>query len=82
MSCIGRTVLEEARIDEVEAKQVVTTNQIVKEVDLYTVRPEELLFETDFKLQAKRDDYIQAFIAYFVVDFSKCHKRIQLSTCE
>lgn len=82
MSCIRKIAIQEPLVDVVDAKQVVTTNCLVKEVDLYTVKPEDLTFSSNFQLQVKRDDYIQAFVTYFNIEFTKCHKRTGFSTCK
>lgn len=37
-------------------------------------------FTAPFKLIAERDDYIHAFVAYFDVSFTKCHKLMGFST--
>lgn len=52
----------------------------LQEVDLYTVRIEDLAFESQFSLSCRRNDYIQALVTYFTVEFSKCHKRTGFST--
>lgn len=53
---------------------------LLKEVDLYTVQLEDLSWESDFMLVAKRNDYIQALVTFFTVEFTKCHKRVGFST--
>lgn len=73
-------VYAEPTVDVVDPKQVVTTRYPVKEVNLYTVQVADLSFEADFVLTAKRDDYLHAFVTYFVCEFSKCHTKIVLST--
>jgi len=37
-------------------------------------------FTAPFKLVAARDDFIHAFVAYFDVSFTKCHKLMGFST--
>ncbi|XP_054153467.1 protein arginine N-methyltransferase 1-B-like [Oppia nitens] len=80
MSCIRKIAISEPLVDVVDAKQVVSTHCLLKEVDLYTVKPEDLTFKTNFHMNVKRDDYIQAFVTYFNIEFSKCHKRTGFST--
>jgi len=80
MSCIRDVAVNEPLVDVVEAKQVVTSNCLVKEVDLYTVTKEHLSFKSPFSLQVRRNDYIHAIIAFFNVEFTKCHKRTGFST--
>lgn len=80
MSCIKEVAIKEPLVDVVDPKQVVTNCCLLREVDLYTVTVADLAFKVPFYLQVKRDDYIHAFVAYFAVDFSKCHKRTSIST--
>ncbi|CAG2176794.1 unnamed protein product [Oppiella nova] len=80
MSCIRKIAIAEPLVDVVDAKQVVTTNCLIKEVDLYTVTTADLIFKSNFHLSVRRDDYIQAFVTYFNIEFSKCHKRTGFST--
>lgn len=53
---------------------------MVKEVDLYTVKKEDLDFATPFHLFVKRNDFVQALVTYFNVEFTKSHKRLGFST--
>lgn len=80
MSSIRSVAITEPLVDVVDPKQVVTNSALIKEVDLYTVTKADLDFSSDFTLQVCRDDYIQALVTYFTVEFSKCHKRVWLST--
>ncbi|KAK0410667.1 hypothetical protein QR680_005263 [Steinernema hermaphroditum] len=72
MSSIRKVAITEPLVDVVDPSQV--------EVDLYTVTVDDLSFQSDFVLHAARDDYIQALVTFFTVEFSKCHKRIGFST--
>ena len=80
MSHIKTLALKEPLVDTVDAKAVVTSAYPYRHLDLYTVRIEDLAFESSFKITAQRDDYIHAFISYFDIDFSACHKPIHFST--
>ncbi|XP_054722599.1 protein arginine N-methyltransferase 1-like [Uloborus diversus] len=80
MSCIRKVAISEPLVDVVDPKQVVTNVCLLKEVDLYTVKVTDLKFSSPFHLQVKRDDYIQAFVTFFNVEFTKCHKRTGFST--
>ena len=82
MSCIREVALKEPLVDVVDPKQTVTSYCLLKEVDLYTVRPEDLSFKSPFTLVMKRDDYIQAFVTFFSVQFTKCHKPTGFTTCK
>jgi len=80
MANFRKVAISEPLVDVVDQNQVVTNATIVKEVDLYTVRIEDLAFESQFSLSCRRNDYIQALVTYFTVEFSKCHKRTGFST--
>lgn len=80
MSCIKEVAIKEPLVDVVEPEQIVTNSITLIEVDLYTVKPEDLNFQTEFSLVCNRNDYIQAFVTYFTVNFSKCYKNINFST--
>ncbi|XP_054264862.1 protein arginine N-methyltransferase 1-like [Macrosteles quadrilineatus] len=80
MSSIRKVAISEPLVDVVDPKQVVTNACLLKEVDLYTVTKEDLDFNTQFNLQVRRNDYIQALVTFFTMEFTKCHKRIGFST--
>ncbi|XP_065910172.1 protein arginine N-methyltransferase 1-like [Dysidea avara] len=80
MKTIQRVALQEPLVDLVEARQVTTGPYLLKEVDLYTVQEKDLEFSVPFHLSALRNDYIDALVTYFTVEFSKCHKRTGIST--
>lgn len=54
----------------------------LQEVDIYTVKTEELSFTSAFCLQIQRNDYIHALVTYFNIEFTKCHKKMGFSTGE
>ncbi|KAK4336853.1 hypothetical protein RND71_043402 [Anisodus tanguticus] len=80
MSCIKDVAIKEPLVGYVEADQIVTDSKSLIDIDLYTVKPGDLSFERSFNLTCKRDDYVQAFLTYFTVNFSKCCKNIGFST--
>jgi len=47
---------------------------------MYTITLDELTFSSPFSLYCRRNDYIQAFVTYFTIDFTKCHKPTGFST--
>ncbi|XP_036068454.1 protein arginine N-methyltransferase 8-B isoform X1 [Oryzias melastigma] len=80
MTCIRNVAMKEPLVDVVDPKQVVTNSCLVKEVDIYTVKPEDLSFTSTFCLQIQRNDYVHALVTYFNVEFTKCHKKTGFST--
>ncbi|KAG9328108.1 hypothetical protein JZ751_016354 [Albula glossodonta] len=80
MTCIRNVAMKEPLVDIVDPKQVVTNSCLIKEVDIYTVKPEDLSFTSAFCLQIHRNDYVHALVTYFNVEFTKCHKKTGFST--
>jgi len=80
MSDIRKVAISEPLVDVVDPKQVVSNSCLLKEVDIYTVKIEDLAFSAPFHLQVRRDDYVHAFVTYFNIEFTKCHKKVGFST--
>lgn len=80
MSCIRKVAMKEPLVDVVDQNMIVTNAVSLLKVDITKVKKEDLTFSTPFKLTAARNDYIHAFVAYFDIEFSKCHKPIHFST--
>uniref|UniRef100_A0AAQ4PCW0 type I protein arginine methyltransferase n=1 Tax=Gasterosteus aculeatus aculeatus TaxID=481459 RepID=A0AAQ4PCW0_GASAC len=80
MTCIRNVAMREPLVDVVNAKQVVTNSCLIKEVDIYTVKTEDLSFTSAFCLQIQRNDYVHALVTYFNIEFTKCHKKTGFST--
>lgn len=81
MSCIKDVALTEPLVDIVDQKQVVSNSWLLREIDLMTMKVEDLNFEAPFHLLVKRNDYVHAFVTYFDIFFSACHKPVGFSTC-
>ncbi|VDM46099.1 unnamed protein product [Toxocara canis] len=80
MSSIRRVAIAEPLVDVVDHAQVVTNNCLLRDVDLYAVKVEDLTWSADYVLRVTRNDYVQALVTFFTVEFSKCHKRTGFST--
>jgi protein arginine N-methyltransferase 1 len=80
MSCIKKIAFREPLVDTVEGNSQVTSPHQFYTVDLNTVKVDDLSFKRPFTIKATRTDYMHAFVAWFDVEFSKCHKPIILST--
>jgi protein arginine N-methyltransferase 1 len=80
MSCIKKIAIREPLVDTVEAKALLTNACRFYTINLDTVRPEDLAFKNTFSIKATRKDNMHAFIAWFDVEFSKCHKPIYITT--
>merc|ERR1739848_605611 len=80
MSAIRKVALTEPIVDVVDRNQVVTNNCLIKEIDIQTIKKDEIPFESPLHLQIRRNDYVQALVTFFQIEFSKCHKRVGFST--
>eukprot|EP00808_Paulinella_micropora_P011783 g6190.t1 len=80
MSCIKEMALLEPLVDCCEAEQIISNGARVLDVDIYTVKKEDLDFTGEFKLELIRSDYVHALVAYFTVDFTETHTKIRLAT--
>lgn len=80
MRCIRKQAIAEPLVDIVDSKQIVTNCQLLKTMDISKMEAGDASFTAPFKLVAERDDYIHAFVAYFDVSFTKCHKLTGFST--
>ncbi|KAJ3100149.1 Protein arginine N-methyltransferase 1 [Phlyctochytrium bullatum] len=80
MSHIKSLALREPLVDTVDPKAIVTSSCPFRSIDLYTVTVDDLSFSVPFKINAHRDDYVHAFICYFDIKFTACHRPIQFST--
>lgn len=80
MSCIRNVALQEPLVDVVDRNQVVSNSCLLKEIDIQTCTKDDIPFEAPFHLKVKRNDYIQALVTFFQIEFSKCHKRVGFST--
>ncbi|KAH0516451.1 Protein arginine N-methyltransferase 1 [Microtus ochrogaster] len=78
MPCIKDVAIKDALVEVV--KQLVTNACLIKEVDTYMVKGEDLTFSSPFCLQVKRNDYIHALVAYFNIEFTRYHKRTGFSS--
>merc|ERR1712110_694978 len=80
MSCIKKVALQEPLVDVVDRNQVVSNSCLLKEIDIQTCTKDDIPFESPFNLQIKRNDYAQALVTFFNIEFTKCHKRVGFST--
>jgi len=74
------TAMTEPLVDTVDIKAVVTDPAAIITLDLYTVQPADLAFSLPFSLHVRRNDFVHALIAWFDIEFSRCHKPIRFST--
>jgi len=80
MSCIKKMALTEPLVDCCDPKQIISSTHPILDIDLYTVKKEDLDFSSKFELKITHDEYCHALVAYFTVQFSKTHTKIRFST--
>jgi len=80
MSCIKKTALTEPLVDVVPETQVISNPCCIFEIDLHTVKVEDLQFQSNFLIKFNRQDFCHALVAYFDVTFSACHVATGFST--
>merc|ERR1712228_641439 len=80
MSCIKKVAMQEPLVDTVDRNQVISNSCLLKEIDLQTCTIDDIPFQSTFTLQLKRNDYVQALVTFFNIEFTKCHKRVGFST--
>lgn len=80
MSCIKRIAMLEPLVDVVDQEQLVTDSCIIKDCEIESMSKSDATFQAPFRIQALRDDYIHALVAYFDISFSQCHKVMGFST--
>jgi len=80
MSCIKHIAIREPLVDTVESNAIMTTNCKFMSIDLNTVKVEDLSFTRPFTIRGTRNDFMHALIAWFDVEFSKCHKPLSFTT--
>jgi len=80
MSCIKKVALQEPLVDVVDRNQVCANSCLLKEIDIRTCTKDDIPFDSPFTLKFKRNDYCQALVTFFQIEFSKCHQRVGFST--
>lgn len=79
-SPLKETALTEPLVDTVEMKAVVTDPASVLTLDLYKCTTADLAYSVPFDLNARRDDFVHALVAWFDIEFTACHKTVAFST--
>ena len=80
MKPMRECVLIEPIVDVVEQGNIISSLAPVFEADLEKVTVDQLSFVSTFKLQVTRKDNFNAFVGWFEVGFTHCHKPVTLTT--
>lgn len=81
MSCFKNTVIAEPIIDICPKKIINTSTCKIFDIDLYTVKKEDLDFSSKYELTfIRHNDYFSGLVAWFDTGFTKLNKKFNLST--
>ena len=80
MTCIRNLAMLEPLVDTVQGAAVISDASALMTVDIATVTKADLAFVAPFRLTVNRSDYCHAFVAYFDIAFSYCHRPVTFST--
>lgn len=80
LSVMKGCVMQEPISDIVQDSAIATTSSRLIEIDLHTVKREDLNFTTAFSFKATRKDFLHAFVAWFDVTFRCCSPPVSFST--
>lgn len=80
MGCLKNYVMREPLVDTVDKRQIATDHFPLKTIDLKTITVNDIQTDASFELRAVRDDYVHAFVTYFVVEFTACAQRTVMNT--
>lgn len=80
MSCLRNTALAEPLIDVSEAENVNSSIAKVFDIDLYTVKKDDLDFSAGFEIEFTKNNQCHGIITWFDVIFQKLPSRVVLPT--
>jgi protein arginine N-methyltransferase 1 len=80
MSCLTPTVMREPLIDVVTGNMLVTDSSKILELDLCTMKPEDVEFSSKYRLTSLHDDKMHAMVAWWDCGFTNLKKPVMLST--
>ncbi|ELP91880.1 protein arginine N-methyltransferase 1, putative [Entamoeba invadens IP1] len=69
MTPMRAQVLNEPLVETLNSSSIVTSDDVLMNIDINTMKYEDQCFTTPFKLKAFREDFIYAFATYFDVAF-------------
>jgi len=80
MDCLKPYVLKEPLVDYCEKRMVNTSVCKIFEIDLYTIKKEQLDFSKAYELTFFRNDTFNGIVAWFDIFFDKLPYKINFST--
>ena len=80
MSWLSKPAFVEPLVDWVHYESIATTEDTFFEVDLYTVKKEDLNFSNSYSLKMMRDDTIHGIVTWFDIFFGNMQHHVKFST--
>jgi protein arginine N-methyltransferase 1 len=74
------SVMSEPLIDVCEKQAINSSHCKIFEIDLYTVKKEELDFSSSYELTFLRNDTVHGLIAWFDIYFDKLPNKVEFTT--
>lgn len=79
-SCVKRCVMEEPIVDTVDEHAIATSSCCILDLNLNTCTVADLDCVAPYRIVLQRKDFLHAFIAWFDVRFTACHKPVSFTT--
>lgn len=80
MSCIKPAALSEPLVDICDREAINTSVSKIFEIDIYTVKKEDLDFSSAYELTFTRNDMFSGLLGWFDIEFSKVPNKVEFST--
>ena len=71
MSCLTPTVMREPLVDIVNSNMIVTNTVKIQELDLVTMKPDDVEFTSQYELRLNFDETVHGVVAWWDSDFSR-----------
>ena len=80
MNCVKNVSFKDPLIDTFNKKNILSTICPIFEVDIYTIRENEISFSNSYELIFSKSDNLSAIAGWFDVEFSKTPNKIKFTT--
>jgi len=80
MECIRKVALSEPLVDYVDESLILSNIGKILEINLYTVKVEDLKFANEFSLKINSNDTIYALVCWFDIFFEKLKNPVKFTT--
>lgn len=80
MSCLSPASFAEPVVDSMSYEPIATSEDTFYEIDLYTVKVEDLQFSNTYKIEMMRNDTIHGIVTWFDIYFGNMKHEVKFST--